>query len=293
MRTFCTYLWPLLDVIFALVGLFLLPSEPTTAFGWSLHGPVAFAIVRAVWLVLLILIRCQHGPRSSSMSFIDKLLHGAFPYVAYVPLAIVCLARLVSDPPQVSSGLGFWAFVGLGSVCSTGEHYMTLPAIEDFTGMRCSLRGGHQQPLDVELLSADARAGASESSLEHSEERGERGQKKKDSVWKLLSLVAKEWPLLIQAFIFLMVAAIADVLIPHYISQTISQIIRAEEQGTLAQRPYKGPVIRLLIAAGASSVFSSCRGATFIVIGGRLAERLRCTLFATLMKQEIGFFMFF
>ena len=44
-------------------------------------------------------------------------------------------------------------------------------------------------------------------------------------VRKLLRLVAHEWPLLIQAGIFLVVAAIADVLIPHYISQTISQLL--------------------------------------------------------------------
>lgn len=37
-------------------------------------------------------------------------------------------------------------------------------------------------------------------------------------------------------------------------------------------------MICLLIAAGSSAVFSACRGATFIVIGGRLAERLRCAL---------------
>lgn len=43
-------------------------------------------------------------------------------------------------------------------------------------------------------------------------------------------------------------------------------------------RPYKRPVICLLIAAGSSAVFSACRGGTFIVIGGRLAKRLRCAL---------------
>ena len=40
-----------------------------------------------------------------------------------------------------------------------------------------------------------------------------------------MRLVAHEWPLLIQAGIFLVVAAIADVLIPHYVSQTISQLL--------------------------------------------------------------------
>ena len=56
------------------------------------------------------------------------------------------------------------------------------------------------------------------------------------------------------------------------------RIILAEEQGTLASRPYRGPVISLLVAAGASSVFSACRGATFILMGGRIAKRLRCRL---------------
>ena len=50
----------------------------------------------------------------------------------------------------------------------------------------------------------------------------------------------------------------------------------AEEQGSLASRPYKGPVLSLLLAAGASAVFSACRGATFILMGGRIAQRLRC-----------------
>ena len=279
MRTFCTYLWLFIDVVCAVVGLCLLPSEPTTAFGWSLHGPVVFCIIRLVWLLLVILARCGHSRPQASVP--SKVLQEAFPYVAYVPLIGACLARLVSDPPAVSNGLGFWTFVVLGFLSSAVEIYFTLPAL---TRLRSTERPGSESNLDIELLSD---AGIAASTTSDTEQRT--GQKK-DSVWKLLRLVAKEWPLLIQAFIFLVIAAIADVLIPHYISQTISQIIRAEEQGTLASRPYKGPVIRLLVAAGASSVFSACRGATFIVIGGRLAERLRCTLFATLMQQEIGFF---
>lgn len=52
----------------------------------------------------------------------------------------------------------------------------------------------------------------------------------KSEVWKLLQLVVQEWPLLIQAAFFLVVAAIADVLIPHYISQTISMSLRLSYQ---------------------------------------------------------------
>jgi len=198
--------------------------------------------------------------------------------VAYVPLAVLCLVRLISDPPKAphDSNARFWTFLVFGFLCSLGENYMSLAEIRRF-------QSTEPQSLDIELSSAsNGTAGSGEES--------QNAAKKKDSVWKLLNLVAKEWPLLIQASICLLVAAISDVLIPHYISETISEIILAEEQGKLADRPYKRPVICLLIAAGSSAVFSACRGATFIVMGGRLAERLRCTLFAALMQQEIGFF---
>ena len=53
-------------------------------------------------------------------------------------------------------------------------------------------------------------------------------------------------------------------------------------------RPYKRPVICLLIAAGSSAVFSACRGGTFIVIGGRLAQRLRCALGENRQGWKVG-----
>lgn len=244
----------LLDLISALLGVFLVRAEARHQLGWSLQALVISSILRLLWWLILMLRRRQR-------SRLDELLLGAFAYVAYVPLAFICLARLVSDPPKVRNDVGFWAYMVLGSMCSWAECF----------GLK-QLRVN--EALDIELL-------------EHGEDRA---REKKDSVWKLLNLVANEWPLLIQAFICLVVAAIADVLIPHYISQTISLIIQGEERGTLASRPYKRPVISLLIAAAASSVFSACRGATFIVIGGRIAQRLRCSLFKTLMRQEIGFF---
>ena len=245
----------LVDFISILLGVFLVRGEGNHVVGWSLQAPVVASILRLLWWLLLVLRRQQR-------SKLDELLKGAFVYVASVPLALLCLSRLLSDPPEVRSDVAFWTYIILGCMCSWAE----------CLGVR-QLRV--DEALDVELL-----------------EHGDRDarEKKKDSVWKLLHLVANEWPLLIQAFICLVVAAIADVLIPHYISQTISLIIQAEERGTLASRPYKRPVISLLIAAAASSVFSACRGATFIVIGGRIAQRLRCRLFESLLRQEIGFF---
>jgi len=80
------------------------------------------------------------------------------------------------------------------------------------------------------------------------------------------------------------------VLIPHFIGETVSVIITAGEKGTLASRPFKGPVVKLLIAAACCSVFSACRGATFILLGSRASVRLRQRLFDSLAKQDISFF---
>lgn len=103
-------------------------------------------------------------------------------------------------------------------------------------------------------------------------------------------MVTADWHLVAQATVLLVLAAISEVLIPHYVGETISEIIKAEEAGTLERRPFKGPVIRLLISAACCGIFSSCRGATFIRIGGRASVRLRHSLFDALMRQEIGFF---
>eukprot|EP00434_Breviolum_minutum_P012981 symbB.v1.2.011444.t2/scaffold762.1/size178242/5 len=277
-----------LDVACAIGGLILLPSEQVNALGWSIQAPLFCVLIRLIWLLLRLVLakaanRASRAGRARSVSRIEHILHEAFPYVAYVPLAVLCLVRLISDPPKAphDSNARFWTFLVFGFLCSLGENYMSLAEIHRF-------QSTEPQSLGIELLSTDGSNGTAGSESGSGE--SENAAKKKDSVWKLLNLVAKEWPLLIQASICLLVAAISDVLIPHYISETISEIILAEEQGKLADRPYKRPVICLLIAAGSSAVFSACRGGTFIVIGGRLAKRLRCTLFAALMQQEIGFF---
>ncbi|CAL1160936.1 unnamed protein product [Cladocopium goreaui] len=248
---------------------------------WSLWGPLICCLLRLLWLSLLLTLALQrrHARASGGSSRINFILHEAFPYVGLTLVVVLCMVRLISDPPKLrDNDVEIWSFLLLSLMCALGETYQSLAQL-------LRLATVEPQALDVEL---PATTDASTPTLESPEATV---RKKKDSaVWKLLRLVAHEWPLLIQAGIFLVVAAIADVLIPHYISQTISQIILAEEQGTLASRPYRLPVLSLLLAAGASAVFSACRGATFFLMGGRLAQRLRCTLFASLMQQDIGFF---
>ncbi|CAJ1361293.1 unnamed protein product [Effrenium voratum] len=240
------------------------------ALGWSLHGPALCSGLRLSLLLVLFLV--GRASRGSDRTRTWNILRQVFPYAVYVPLTGLCVARVVTDPPpETPSGALFWLALVLSFLCGAAEDRLTLQAPR--------ARAENETEL-LETPSAADAAGEGEAE----------SRRKKDSLWKLLDLVLLEWPLLIQAGICLMVAAIADVLIPHYISQTISLIILAEEQGTLASRPYKQPVLCLLLAAATSAVFSAMRGGTFIVIGGRLGVTLRCRLLETLTRQEIGFF---
>eukprot|EP00931_Biecheleriopsis_adriatica_P063717 TRINITY_DN38647_c0_g1_i1.p1 TRINITY_DN38647_c0_g1~~TRINITY_DN38647_c0_g1_i1.p1 ORF type:complete len:817 (-),score=139.65 TRINITY_DN38647_c0_g1_i1:252-2648(-) len=283
---------PATDALSGCVFLFLCASSDAPyAIGWSLHAPVLLCALRVSWLLLAFSLQgC--GRRK-----LETCLEAAFPYTVVLPLGALCILRLVTDQPAElprRASVEFWAALVIATACGIAESHFTLRLIHS-TGAR---RVNDRQQLDVELLDTGSGHGASASdnsdrtsdtagaSLSQGDGEGE----KTDSVKKLLSLVKAEWPLLIQAACFLLVAAISDVLIPHYIGETISEIILAAERGTLAERPYKRPVLFLLLAAVFSAVFSACRGATFIVIGSRVSVRLRTKLFNQLYRQDIGFF---
>ncbi|CAE7608163.1 unnamed protein product [Symbiodinium sp. CCMP2592] len=182
-------------------------------------------------------------------------------YIAFIPTSALWIVRLVSDAPTSlndSDGVAFWLLTTLGVLCGALESRSTLARLRSFRE-RAGRRS--EESLDVELLAApSAESAAPASATGDSASPGPDAGRKKDSVVKLLELVGHEWPLLIQASFFLVIAAIADVLIPHYVGETINEIIRAEERGTLASRPFKQPVILLLVVAAASAIFSACRG---------------------------------
>jgi len=221
----------------------------------------------------------------------------------------------VTDEPASATqqdAMGFWIAVLAGAALTAAEGFVTLatlPAAKAKARRRAEARrlasgsDAAAPGLDVELLAADAPNGAGGngsteqgggSGAADGGSGGQQGQgedsKKSPTVKKLLQLVTVDWPLLIQASVLLVLAAICEVLLPHFVGETISEIIKAEEAGTLASRPYKGPVIKLLVSAACCGIFSSCRGATFIWIGSRTSARLRQSLLDTLMRQEIGFF---
>ena len=106
---------------------------------------------------------------------------------------------------------------------------------------------------------------------------------------KLLRLLYPEYLLILQAGVFLIIAAVSEALIPKYTSQVISEVIKAEEKLVPADS-FLQPLKFLIISSFLNALSSSCRGSSFIMIGARVNRRLRQTVFERLLGQEIGFF---
>mmetsp|Transcript_75261 Transcript_75261/g.156779 ORF Transcript_75261/g.156779 Transcript_75261/m.156779 type:complete len:837 (+) Transcript_75261:55-2565(+) len=304
------------------------PGRPSF-FGWTPQSLLVISIARLVYLVVLFLSGCTGAVREGCCSLISNTLEVLFPYVFSVLYGAVFVVRLISDLPATvhSNDSSFWTLAIVGILCSVLETYTTLEVQRWSSQQRAEgLRnrqatspgtGAAGEGLNLELLENGDGAGVSSSgrarpadgsssSLSHASSSNSLGtssqqqdrEKKKDSadeeklpaVSKLLSLVLPDWPLLIQACIFLILAAITEAYIPKFVGEAITKIVTAEEQGRLAERPFKGPIIKLLVTAFACGLCSSCRGATFIMLGSRVSVRLRQDLFDNLLRQDIGFF---
>ena len=124
----------------------------------------------------------------------------------------------------------------------------------------------------AQLYFASQQAAASEPATEYSHA----------TVSKLVGLVVGERVVLFGAFVFLVIAAISDATIPHFIGQALDAV----KDGRSAY----GPLLGLLAGAGGVSVFSGLRGSTFILLGSRVNVRLRSQLFEQIVDQDIGFF---
>jgi ATP-binding cassette subfamily B (MDR/TAP) protein 9 len=231
----------------------------------------------------------------------------SFGYVVCLLLSAPCIVQLLGEKPQPVSDEDsdyFWVATVVGLICSAGEACFTIEAIPGICERArkrrervIARRQADHQASGVSLLGVDSPQTeetsvpsdvASSSDAIEAKKEGEKP--KRPTVKKLVRLVAFEWRLLIQAAIFLLLAAVMEALIPHYISEICSAIIKGEEKGTLAQRPYIQPVLCLALVGFGCGLFSSCRGATFIWIGSKVSARLRQDLFRKLASSEIGFF---
>eukprot|EP00934_Nitzschia_sp_Nitz4_P003704 Nitzschia sp. Nitz4//scaffold22_size323478//235391//238471//NITZ4_000566-RA/size323478-augustus-gene-0.243-mRNA-1//-1//CDS//3329543112//3694//frame0 len=117
--------------------------------------------------------------------------------------------------------------------------------------------------------------------------------------WKdLLAICTPDLHLLVVAFIFLILAAAAQVYIPRYTGKILNGLVETfsgdDDDGShksISDVPgFKANVRELIVWSVLSGVFSGIRGSVFSVVGGRVNVRLRRRLMDALLIQDIGFF---
>ena len=306
---------PLLDLIAA--GLILALDQPNAfLIGWTVQWPLGCAVIRLAWLLVLVPMHIGCREPTACLKDTRTYLELAFPYIMYTGLGTGGIINIVTDSPNTAQVppkdvVYFWAAGLVGAIATAGEMYFTLPSLPALQVWLTARRGASPaiDALDTELLptvepegpgmntssttsmvsvtSARAVQSAAGSSSSNAEEESPAvGKTCKD----LGALVLHEWKLVICAAAMLVLAAISEALIPHFIGEAISSMVAAERAGTLQERPYKGPLLDLVITALCCGFFSACRGANFILIGGRAGARLRRQLFEHLLAQEMGFF---
>lgn len=109
----------------------------------------------------------------------------------------------------------------------------------------------------------------------------------------LLSVCADDLYYFAFAFVFLILAAIAQVLIPRYTGNMLDSIATYSDgdKGDIWSVPgFLSNMKKLIIASILGGVFSGMRGSIFTLVGGRVNVRLRTLLMDSLLAQDIGFF---
>eukprot|EP00558_Chaetoceros_sp_UNC1202_P002052 CAMPEP_0197255952 /NCGR_PEP_ID=MMETSP1429-20130617/73703_1 /TAXON_ID=49237 /ORGANISM="Chaetoceros sp., Strain UNC1202" /LENGTH=720 /DNA_ID=CAMNT_0042719379 /DNA_START=130 /DNA_END=2292 /DNA_ORIENTATION=+ len=121
----------------------------------------------------------------------------------------------------------------------------------------------------------------------------------KDAYYKagymdLFSVCYPELRYISLAFVFLILAAIAQVLIPRYTGKMLDAIAKystGESRGDIFSIPgFYSNMKKLIVASIFGGIFSGMRGSIFTLVGGRVNVRLRTVLMDSLMAQDIGFF---
>jgi len=108
---------------------------------------------------------------------------------------------------------------------------------------------------------------------------------KSKGMLRLCSLALEEWPYLMAAVVFLLLAAGAQAIIPKVTGEVINAIV-------LEKSPERvhDSLLLLTSVSLACALFSGMRGSCFIMINTKMNVRIRDRLFSAIMAQEIGFF---
>jgi ABC-type multidrug transport system, ATPase and permease components len=113
--------------------------------------------------------------------------------------------------------------------------------------------------------------------------------------WRdLFSVCADDLHYFALAFLFLILAAIAQVLIPRYTGNMLDSIAKytpdSHNTDIWNVPGFLTNMKKLILASILGGVFSGVRGSIFTLVGGRVNVRLRTLLMDSLLAQDIGFF---
>ena len=123
------------------------------------------------------------------------------------------------------------------------------------------------------------------------------GDAKYKAGWSdLLYMCAPDAYYIVFAFVFLLLAAIAQVYIPRFTGNILDALAKAfstddDNPPSIFDVPgFVFNVKMLVLSSILCGVFSAVRGSIFTVVGGRVNVRLRVQLMDSLLAQDVGFF---
>jgi hypothetical protein len=156
--------------------------------------------------------------------------------------------------------------------------------------------------LSIPLLSAEGNDNDEEQVLINPEDMRGASDITGDSNYKadwhdLLHICSPDTHMIAVAFIFLLLAAIAQVYIPKFLGLILDSLAVAfanhndHHHESMWDVPGFMYNIRMLVIASlCSAIFAGIRGSIFTIVGARVNVRLRVQLMDSLLAQDIGFF---
>jgi hypothetical protein len=116
----------------------------------------------------------------------------------------------------------------------------------------------------------------------------------------LIQLCAPDTGLIFVAFVFLVLAAAAQIYIPYFTGAILDALERAysdnedddgDHGGSITDVPgFTSNVKKLIVVSVLGGVFSGVRGSIFTIVGGRVNVRMRLRLMDSLLTQDQGFY---
>ena len=143
--------------------------------------------------------------------------------------------------------------------------------------------------IDEDIIDEDELDDDPDDSIVKTEGKGKKAiSKKKEknaSLSQLFHMSRNDWPLLVIAFLSLIVAAVGQAFIPKLTGNIINSVAHSQNLKML-----ENASLELILAAVITAIFTAIRGSVFTLAMARLNMRVRIELFASLLKQELAFF---